>query len=315
VLENVIADAKQWFAGVANGAGDALGFLDAHADEIRGRPAVGDPTTTGTLERGPRPQASEVRSARLQVPGDIDHARARADADRALAGIDFSKPNISLWVPATGSHTVPDSWRASIEAGPDGQHTSVSVVDYPATTDFNDSVSTGMETLKLVLAGIAERGGSHRVALAGHSQGAWVIGDTIDDPAIARSIDRAVMYGHPAPARVDWSKSNDPNVQQVDDAADPFTLPLEGGRQALQAVDELQDGAGPSRSPLDLGGVFSRIGTIVKSALDNPRLASYLLGKHVNPESSGYVAAADPHHYDSQYAGGARFLAGVTSRA
>ena len=315
VLENLLPPKlAAGVAGFIDGVGDVLGTVDAAWDQVRGSDAAGDPTTPGHLERGPRPTADELRRAPLTVPGQVDHARAQRDAERTLAGIDFSKPEINLWVPATGSHSIPGSWQRAIEEGPAGHTTSVALVDYPASANFNDSVSTGQETLRLVLAGIAERGGQHRVTVAGHSQGAWVIGDTIDEPTIARSIDRAVLYGHPAPARVDWARSADPHVRQVDDPEDPFTFPLDGGRQALAAIDRIADTGGAGGAP-DLGEVAGSIATIAQTALANPRLSAYLIGKHVVPDASEYDGARDPHHYADEYADGARYLAGVSDRA
>jgi hypothetical protein len=254
-------------------------------------------TVDGSLARGPAPSASQVRSAKLTVPGAVDEARAKADAARTLASIDWTKPDISLWVPATGSHSIPSQWRDAVAASPDAARTSLALVDYPAATDFNDSVSTGMETLRLVLAGIAEHGGSHRVSLAGHSQGAWVIGDAIQTPELGRMVDKAVLYGHPAPARVDWSTGTDPNVRQVDHPDDPFTWDLVGGSDALRAISELSH-----------GGSLLQYGTIAATALANPGFAAYLVGAHLLHARHG--ADEDPHHYQSQYADGAGFLAG-----
>ncbi len=263
-------------------------------------------TTRGHKSTGPKPEAAELRAAQLDVPGDIDHERARADADRALAAIDFSKPEIVLWVPATNSHSIPDDWQKGVEQQ-FGQRASSSLVDYPANVNFNDSVSTGMETLKLVLAGIAERGGHHRVTLGGHSQGAWVIGDALQDPGVGRMVDKAVLYGHPAPAKVDWSGDVDPNVQQVDDPDDPFVWDLIGGHQALKAIDELNDGRTREGDGLDIGDYLSRGALLLNTALSNPALSAYLIGRHVIPEAEH--SGRDPHNYVAQYADGVKFLA------
>jgi hypothetical protein len=252
-------------------------------------------TVDGALARGPAPSAAQVRGATLEVPGTIDHDRARADAGRTLAAIDWSKPDISLWVPATGSHAIPSQWRDAVAASPDAARTSLALVDYPAGADFNDSVSTGMETLRLVLAGIAEHGGTHRVSLAGHSQGAWVIGDAIQTPELGRMVDKAVLYGHPAPARVDWSRGADANVRQVDHADDPFTWDLAGGSDALRAISDLSH-----------GGSIATYGTIAATALANPGFAAYLIGAHLLHARPG--SEHDPHHYQSQYTDGAAFL-------
>ncbi len=262
-------------------------------------------TQRGNKATGPRPQAAELRRARLDVPGDIDHARARAHADTALAAIDFSKPDIVLWMPATNSHSIPGDWQRGVEQAFDGRASS-SIVDYPANVNFNDSVSTGMETLKLVLAGIAERGGHHRVTLGGHSQGTWVIGDALQDPVIGRMVDKAVLYGHPAPAHVDWSHGADPHVQQIDDPNDPFVWDVAGGHQALEAIDELHDGTTGSGARLGVGDYLARGASLLGTALANPALSAYLIGKHVIPERPD--SGRDPHNYSSQYADGAAFL-------
>lgn len=308
MLEDLVADGHRLAAGLVTGVGDLLGAADRGLSRLAGREPVGDPTVAGRLERGPRPGAAALRAARLEAPGTADLQRARVDAQRTLESIDFSRPHISLWVPATGSHSIPRRWRDAVEQGMDGQRTSLALVDYPASANFNDSVATGMETLRLVLAGIVERGGHHRVTVAGHSQGAWVIGDAIDTPELARAVDRALLYGHPAPARVDWSRSADPNVRQVDDPADPFTFPLEGGRQALRAIDELHDGRDAAGHQLGAGGYLERVGRLAGTALANPQLSAYLIGKHVVPQEGD--AGPDPHHYDDEYAEGVHFLAG-----
>jgi hypothetical protein len=293
---------------IEEGLGAAVGTIEDTVKRYDGdRQSVGDPTVAGSLERGPRPTGSELRGAQLQVPGDIDHERARADADKVLASLDFNKPELVLWVPATDSHAIPGTFRDAVDQQ-FGQRASLGLVDYPAGYNFNDSVSTGMETVRLVLAGIAERGGHHRVTLAGHSQGAWVIGDAIDTPELARMVDRAVLYGHPAPARVDWSKAGDPNVRQVDHPEDPFTMPLEGGRNALDAIDDLRTGHDQDGGSLGLFEQLQRVGTLASTALKNPRLSVYLIGKHVIPpdQDTGH----DPHDYWQQYDDGARFLDG-----
>ncbi|MCW2928854.1 MAG: hypothetical protein JWM86_2822 [Thermoleophilia bacterium] len=263
-------------------------------------------TVDGHLATGPRPTADAVRSAALRVPGEVDHERARADAERTLASLDFSRPDLVLWVPATGSHTIPADWqRATTEQF--GDRASLALVDYPAATDFNDSVSTGQETLRLVLAGIAERGGEHRVSIAGHSQGAWVIGDRIADPTIGRMVDRAILYGHPAPARVDWSRSGDPRVRQVDHPDDPFTWDVTGGHQALAAIDEIRDGRGADGHRLEVRDTIQRGLTVAATALVNPALAAYLVGQRVTAQS--WEGTRDPHHYTQAYGSGAGFLA------
>jgi hypothetical protein len=209
-------------------------------------------------------------------------------------------------VPATGSHAIPSEWQRATQEQFGGS-ASLALVNYPASKNFNDSVATGQETLKLVLAGIAERGGSQRVSLAGHSQGAWVIGDTIADPTIGRMVDKAILYGHPAPASVDWSRSGDPRVQQVDHPDDPFTWDVTGGKQALDAIDEIHDGTSATGEHLDLGDTLRRGLSVAATALVNPAFAAYLIGRTAVKDQ--WQGARDPHHYTQAYGSGAKFLA------
>lgn len=262
-------------------------------------------TRSGHLDHSRPASATDIAAAKLQVPGDVDHERAKADAAKTLASIDFSKPDIAIWVPATGSHSAPKRWTAGVQEA-FGDRASITTMDYPASTSFNDSVSTGMETLRLVMQGIAERGGNHRVTLGGHSQGAWVIGDTIADPAIGRQVDKAVLYGHPSPARVDWN-GGDPNVRQVDDPRDPFTQRLTGVHGALGAIDDLADGRDRSGNAIDGGGLWERVLQVGSTVLQNPAFAAYLVGRSAAKEQ--YGGERDPHHYETAYADGARFLA------
>jgi hypothetical protein len=89
------------------------------------------------------------------------------------------------------------------------------------------SVATGVETLKLVLAGIAAMGGNHRVLLAGDSQGAWVLGEAIQDPMFRSVVDRAVMMGHPSLAASHFPAS-DPNIIEINKPDDPVATPVKG---------------------------------------------------------------------------------------
>src|SRR5699024_601119 len=109
---------------------------DAIASVTPAEERAGSTVTTrpGSLTRGPRPSAGEVRSVQLPVEGDIDHARARRDADKALASIDFSKSEIVLWVPATNSHSIPGKWKQGIEQQ-FGDRASLALVDYPASVN------------------------------------------------------------------------------------------------------------------------------------------------------------------------------------
>lgn len=252
-------------------------------------------------DQGPRPTAEELRTRRLQQPGRVDSTLATAEAQRTLSAIDFSRDNIVLWVPATLSHSIPDSWERGVQqAHPDG-NVSSNLVNYPAGVNLNDSVATGVETLRQVLAGIAAydeaHGTHHSVTLGGHSQGAWVIGQAMSEPAIHHVVDGAALYGHPSPSRDAHATARDPKILEVNDPNDPFTHTVVGGEQALQGISELAHGA-------SIRDVLPKLGL---SLLANPFLGGYLLGRATHDaDPSG---RPDPHFYEPQYASGARFLA------
>lgn len=119
--------------------------------------------------------------------------------------------------------------------------------------------------------------------------------------------DKAVLNGHPAPARVDWSDGADPAVQQVDDPNDPFVWDVTGGHQALTAIDELHDGQTASGSKLGVGDYLARGAGLLGTALSNPALSAYLIGKHVISER--HDSNHDPHNYRAEYGDEAAFLA------
>jgi hypothetical protein len=261
----------------------------AHVDP--GATTGGGPGAPAT----PKADAGSIRSARLDLPGTPDMDLARANAQRVLDGIDWTKPDIALWVPATGSHSAPAAWQSGPKGAFDDARTSTATVDYPASENFNDSVSTGVETMRLVMAGIAEHGDGHRVLVGSHSQGAWVVGEAMASPEVASRVDRAVLFGHPGTAAHQYGDRHDPKVVEVDDPSDPFTWPVEGRDGALEGVERLQAG--------DAGGVLEVAG----AAVQNPLLATYLLGRTAFKED--FRGEADPHHYENLYGDAARWLA------
>jgi len=100
---------------------------------------------------------------------------------------------------------------------------------------------------------------------------------------------------------------SDPNVVQVDDPNDPFVWDVAGGQQALKAIDDLHDGETDAGTKLGFGDYLSRGASVLGTALTNPALSAYLIGKHVISEK--YDNNHDPHNYRAQYADGAKFLA------
>ena len=184
----------------------------------------------------PLPAVPEVGNPSIAAgPWPVDAARAKADAQRVLNSIDFSKRDIVLWVPGTSNHHVPDRLAAAVHAAWKDGGASLTHVEYPATWDMRPSVATGVATMKLVLAGIAAQGGNHRVLVAGESQGAWVLGEALADPLLGRVVDRAVLFGHPGLAKTHYEGGRDPRVLEVNAEGDHVAAPVQG--EAAKALD------------------------------------------------------------------------------
>lgn len=242
------------------------------------------------------PAATTTGSGPAAAPGEADHAAARAAADATLASIDWSKRDVVLWVPATGSHAVPAGWKREVQRASSDGDVGTTLMDYPASLDFHASVATGAETLRLTLEGIQARGGNHRVMLSGHSQGAWVISDALQDPQVRSRVERAVVFGRPSEAASAGSGSDD-KLRVINDPDDPFTEPTSGIDQGFEGVSAvLRNGRVDWKSVAKVG----------VAALANPFLGAYLIGRKVAPDA--WSGERDPHHYNAEFASGARYL-------
>lgn len=197
----------------------------------------------------------------------MDWAQATRDAQRTLAGIDWSKRDIVLWVPGTSQSSVQPSFAREVAASWPSSDVSLARVHYQASWNIRPSVATGIATMRLVLAGIAAHTGNHRVMLAGESQGAWIIGEAIADPALRRVVDRAVLLGHPWLAAHQYVDGHDPGVQVLNNFGDLVTLPLNGdptrGLDAMVAIHT---------------GQLSKLPLVVRSVVENPQQGWKLLG-------------------------------------
>lgn len=280
-------------------AGSALNAR-IHAAFLTSSPTVHDsaPKPPGRHdEPEARPTAAELRAAKLPFPGPVDHAAAERQARATLDRLDFTKRDLVVWAPGTNDHGLPEDFQKAV-LRQFGDRASVVNIDYPASMDFGPSVATGMETLRLVLAGIAERGGDHRVLLGGHSQGSWVIGEAMADPTVHAVVDRASIFANPGPASHHYANRKDPKVLEVNDAHDPITFPV-------AEPELLVDGVEQSLSP---GTVHKVLGwsSLVEVAAQNPRQAAYLAARYLEPER--WRGDADPHHYQELFPDGATWL-------
>ncbi|MCB0878864.1 MAG: cutinase family protein [Thermoleophilia bacterium] len=222
----------------------------------------------------------------------IDGAAARRGADAALSLIDPSdSAPLVVYVPGTSTHAVPDSLQDEVARGFGGD-ASVVMVDYPATWDFRSSAPTGAAALRTVLDSLADSAGARRVMLVGESQGAWIIGEVLTDPARAGVVDRAVLLGHPGIARthypsIDQARAGAAQIVEINNARDTVPRVVNAPDEAvLDTLARLTSG--------QLSGVRSAL-RVVRS---DPR---YCVRAGVNALSGAVLRGRpDPHVYDGR---------------
>ncbi|MCZ4496950.1 MAG: Cutinase [Thermoleophilia bacterium] len=241
----------------------------------------------------PRPSEQELRAAKLKhVPGTPDLDEAKRQADAVIAKIDWDKQDILMWLPGTYTHNMANNWiKYGEERFTDG---SVVMMDYPATLDFESSVSTGMETLRLVLAEVARRDGDHRVMLGGHSQGAWIIGDAMATPEIRGMVDRAVLYGNPGLAKEHYDDRDDAQVVELNDPNDVIAAKVADRAGFIDAMGAMEQG-------IDATNVLGAVG----NTLANPKVSAYWAVASMDAERWVH---SDPHQYYYAYRDGLSWL-------
>jgi hypothetical protein len=311
--------ASQARSGVASlrnpfdGAGDTIGTLWDAARKTFSRvvhdklppqdPKVRDHQPDVAPARESRPTAQQLRNAPLAgKQGTADLAAAQRYADEAFARLDLSDPNkdVVLWVPGTGSHEMPANVRDPLQHE-FGDRATSTYVDYPADVNFGPSSATGMEAVRLLLAKIADTGGNHRVLLAGHSQGAWVIGDAMQDPTIHAAVDRAILYGNPGAANSDYTDRRDGKLIELDDPNDPVTWPVDQKEAFLRGMDMWQRG--------DKTAAVAELAKTLTPT--NLGVGMYYLARAADSKPWG---ESDPHHYEDQFGAGFQWLdAGTVS--
>lgn len=233
----------------------------------------------------------------------VNQVRAQADAQRALNAIDWSQKDIVLWVPGTDNHAVNPSFEAAVKAAWTKGGLSLTKVDYEASWNMRPSVATGIETLRLVLAGIAAHGGSHRVMIAGESQGAWIIGEALADPMLRGVVNRAVLMGHPWLAAHHYDGQNGSNVIEVNHAGDEVASAINGDAakalDAMVAIHQIN---------------FGKIGTVVSALVHNPMHGVMLLQSLARWAVGGGLLA-DPHDYRPDMAAAVKYLGAIQPAA
>lgn len=263
---------------------------DAHRghEQLTPRPAPAIPAVPGT-DTGPVSKAGGVWEA--------DMLRARHDARIVLDAIDWSKPDIVLWVPGTDNHGIHPAFEdAARESWSDGSASLVHL-RYPGTWDLRTSLPTGIATLKIVLAAIKARGGNHRVLLAGESQGAWVIGEAMADPQMRSIVTRAIIFGHPFIASHHYDDGHDPGIAEIANRGDQITMPIHGdpgaALDAMTAIYTLK---------------LWRLGTIGRAMIENPAHIPMLAATFLRSFAPGGRLFKDPHDYTTHMPAAVEYL-------
>lgn len=268
--------------------------------------AQSSPIAPGVTPRRRRrgPQAAVLPTAphppSLTAGGEwpVDHARAKRDAAKALASIDWTKTDIVVWVPGTGEHEVDPRFVQAVRNAWPGGEAALAQVEYEASWNVRQSVGTGLQTLRLVLAGIAAHTGNHRVLLAGESQGAWLIGEAISDPTINAVVQRAVLMGHPAIATHHYDSGSTAAVMEINHKGDYVATPLKSGHavsfDAWTAVRR---------------GDFGKLGPLVATMWHNPGHVLMTIKTALGHRSSPLTGLInDDHDYGRDFDAAVRWL-------
>ncbi|MCW2927851.1 MAG: hypothetical protein JWM86_1819 [Thermoleophilia bacterium] len=246
--------------------------------------------------------------SRAEGPWEIDWMRARADAEAALAAIDFSRPEIMMWIPGTDGKGVHHDFQLAADylygARPTGL--SLTALPYEASWSLRRSLPTGLATMKLLLHGIKERFAQIEAAgrprpkllLAGLSQGAWIIGEAMADPELTGLVTRAITVGHPWMARHQYGDGHEPRVRVIGHVGDQITMEVAGsvgtGLDAMIAVRTGQIGKG--------------LGSVVRAILANPLHGVLLLQNQLRNLGWLRPYLSDPHEYSMEMPRMVRYL-------
>ncbi|MBC7645441.1 MAG: hypothetical protein H7123_09950 [Thermoleophilia bacterium] len=191
---------------------------------------------------GPAVAAGAASEAKPSVP-----ATPPSTADyvaKALANIDFSKPNAVLYLRGIGDTS---DWAGDLRPQM-AQHlnlasSSLSDVPYANTMKPGSGSQSGKDVLAGVIATIASEHPQTRVYLAGVSLGAWAIGDfLLEQPALAQAVQGAALIAHTGVAKQHYPTDSGP-VREFHVPGDRFSMPFHGSRDGmLKTLDRLYDG-------------------------------------------------------------------------
>ncbi|MCW2925889.1 MAG: hypothetical protein JWM98_3293 [Thermoleophilia bacterium] len=243
---------------------------------------------------GPAAHHAEVRDDQLPEP---DMARAKLEADRTYDALDRSKPNLVVWVPGTMRPNTPGEFRDGVQAA---MGDAASLVNMPNRPDYQvqQGVADTSNALRLLLTRLeAERRPGQRILLAGESQGAWAMEVALQDPALAKVVDRAVVWGNPGVSPHQHDGAGDGKWLEMSEELDVVGRSLEGsGPMMLDGLTKVFDG--------DVSQVWRVPATMINNPHETELIAVTGL-RLLTP--GGYER--DPHNYREFEGVAARFLA------
>jgi hypothetical protein len=153
-------------------------------------------------------------------PPAMPSVQSRIDA--ILRRIPAGEQRVVIWVRGTNEREIKPAIRAAFERElPDEP---VLEVDYQASWRFGDSVPDGEAVLRGVLEALGRRRPRPKVLLAGESQGAWVISTVLADPRMSPLVTRAVLWGAPAAAPLDFADGHDRRIREYNNDGDIVTM-------------------------------------------------------------------------------------------
>jgi hypothetical protein len=244
--------------------------------------------------------------SKAQGPWTVDWKRARRAARAALDAIDFSRPEVIVWIPGTDASSVHHDFRQAVDYvyGNGHRGASLSHMPYEASWELRSSLPTGLATMKLMLEGIRQRleamppSRRPKIRLAGLSQGAWIIGEALADPRAGAVVDRAVLAGHPWLAKTQYLDGHDPRVRVINHRGDQIAMEVHGdigvGMDAMSAVKT--------------GALGANIGKVARSILANPIHGVLLLEGYAREIPWLRPFLRDPHVYGMEMPRLVRYL-------
>jgi hypothetical protein len=234
----------------------------------------------------------------------IDQEAAKRYADRTLRSLDLSKPVVVLWVSGTANpkkgefpQIAPAFANAVYREFQDG-NAGLGLMRYESSWNMRSSISTGVETLRLVLRGLKRR--HKQVLLAGESQGAWVISEALKDPVAHSAITRAALWGHPAVAATHFEDGHDPQVLETNHKWDHVSRPISGDRAlAMEALIALESDMSLAKVPL-----------LARALIANPVSGALALMSNLRDHLPLPIRVMIPehHNYSEDFLRGVEFL-------